>query len=138
MANQLYDIARAEFAKGTIDWENDTFKVLLIDTGNYTLSQSHTTLADIAVSSRVGSETGVSLPDTKVETNGALDAEDVTFTAVANTASVEAIIIYRDTGTPSTMYLIAYMDTATGLPITPNGGDIIITWDNGTNRILRL
>jgi len=30
------------------------------------------------------------------------------------------------------------MDTATGLPITPNGGDIIITWDNGTNRILRL
>ena len=32
----------------------------------------------------------------------------------------------------------AYIDTATGLPITPNGGDIIVTWDNGINKIFRL
>ena len=41
-------------------------------------------------------------------------------------------------GTEATSPLIAYIDTATGLPITPNGGDIIVTWDNGTNKIFRV
>jgi hypothetical protein len=34
--------------------------------------------------------------------------------------------------------LIAYIDTATGLPVTPNGGDITIAWDSGANRIFKL
>jgi hypothetical protein len=34
--------------------------------------------------------------------------------------------------------LIAYIDTATGLPVTPGGGDIDITWDNGSNKIFKL
>ena len=53
-------------------------------------------------------------------------------------ASIEAIIIYVDSGTEATSPLIAYIDTATGLPITPNGGDIIVTWDNGTNKIFKV
>ena len=47
-------------------------------------------------------------------------------------------MIYRDTGTEATSPLIAYIDTATGLPITPNGGDIIVVWDDGANKIFRL
>lgn len=61
----------------------------------------------------------------------------MTFTSVSG-ASIEAIIIYKDTGTESTSPLIAFIDTATGLPITPNGGDIIVTWDNGTNKIFKV
>ena len=61
----------------------------------------------------------------------------MTFTDVTG-ASIEAIIIYSDTGTEATSPLIAYIDTATGLPITPNGGDIIVTWDNGANKIFKL
>lgn len=38
--------------------------------------------------------------------------------------SVRAIVIVKDTGTEATSPLIAYIDTATGLPIAPNGGDI--------------
>lgn len=34
--------------------------------------------------------------------------------------------------------LIAYIDTATGLPVTPNGGDITIAWDSGANKIFKL
>ena len=34
--------------------------------------------------------------------------------------------------------VIAFIDTATGLPVTPNGGDITITWDNGANKIFKL
>ena len=48
------------------------------------------------------------------------------------------IIIYKDTGTEATSPLIAMIDTATGLPITPNGGDIIVTWDNGVNKIFKV
>ena len=73
----------------------------------------------------------------KATTGGAADANDVTFAAVAG-ASIEAIIIYVDSGTEATSPLIAYIDTATGLPITPNGGDIIVTWDNGTNKIFKV
>jgi hypothetical protein len=37
-----------------------------------------------------------------------------------------------DTGTPTTDRLICYLDSAnvTGLPVTPNGGDITLTVAN--------
>ena len=73
----------------------------------------------------------------KATTGGAADANDVTFTSVTG-ASIDAIVLYKDTGTDSTSPLIAFIDTATGLPITPNGGDIIVTWDNGANKIFKL
>ena len=73
----------------------------------------------------------------KSTTGGAADAADVTFTSVSG-PSIEAIIIYADTGTEASSPLIAYIDTATGLPITPNGGDIIVTWDNGANKIFKV
>jgi hypothetical protein len=53
-------------------------------------------------------------------------------------ASVEAIAIYQDTGNEATSRLIAYIDTATGLPVTPNGGDINLNWDTGVNKIFKL
>ena len=34
--------------------------------------------------------------------------------------------------------LIAYIDTATGLDVTPNGSDITITWDSGASKIFSL
>ena len=52
--------------------------------------------------------------------------------------SVEALVIYQDSGVSATSRLIAYIDTATGLPVTPNGGNITVTWDNGANRIFKL
>ena len=53
-----------------------------------------------------------------------------------NTDTIKAVLV--DTGTDSTSPLIAFIDTATGLPITPNGGDIIVTWDNGPNKLFKL
>jgi hypothetical protein len=34
--------------------------------------------------------------------------------------------------------LIARIDTATGLPVTPNGGDITVQWDAGADKIFTL
>ena len=50
------------------------------------------------------------------------------FTAVSG-ATVEALCLFKDTGTPSTSNLICYWDTGTGLPLTPNGGDVNVTFN---------
>ena len=67
---------------------------------------------------------------TKTITNGTFDGDNVTFTAVSG-SSVEALVLYRkNAGANTTWRLIAYIDTSvTGLPVTPNGGDIDITWN---------
>ena len=135
MANTLYDSARQGFLEAQINWLTDTMKVLLVDAGAYTPNVStHQFLADIQISSRIAGPVTLTA---KTTTGGAADAADVTFTSVSG-ASIEMIIIYKDTGTEATSPLIAMIDTATGLPITPNGGDIIVTWDNGVNKIFKV
>ena len=135
MANALFDKARQRFLEGQFNWNTDTIKAVLVDTGTYTVNLSaHEFLSDVGSGSRIatsGAFTG------KATTGGAADANDVTFTSVTG-ASIEAIVLYKDTGTDATSPLIAFIDTATGLPITPNGGDIIVTWDNGANKIFKL
>ena len=135
MANTLYDAARQRFLEAQLNWLTDTIKVLLVDTGAYTPQTSvHQYLSDVSASSRVAGPVTLT---SKTTTGGAADAADVTFTSVTG-PSIEAIIIYADTGTESTSPLMAFIDTATGLPITPNGGDIIVTWDNGVNKIFKV
>lgn len=135
MANTLYDFARQRFLEAQINWMTDTIKVLLVDTGAYTPQAAvHQYLADIPISARIAGPVTLT---SKTTSGGAADGADVTFISVTG-ASIEAIIIYSDTGTEATSPLIAYIDTATGLPITPNGGDIIVTWDNGTNKIFKV
>lgn len=135
MANALYDKGRQRFLQGDFNWLTDTIKVLMVDTGAYTANlASHEFLTDIGTSARI--TTSVTLTG-KTTTGGAADAADVTFSSVSG-PSIEALVIYKDTGVEGSSPLIAYIDTATGLPITPNGGDIIVTWDNGTNKIFKL
>lgn len=133
MANALYNKAKEKFlnpgtlgtTSGTaIDLADDTIKVALVDTGTYTFSAAHEFYS--SVSGVVGTPQTLS---SKTVTDGVFDAADVTFTSVTG-SSVEALIIYKDTGTNSTSPLIAYIDTVTsGLPVTPNGGNISITWN---------
>lgn len=135
MANALYDAGREAFLNGDIDWTNDNIKVVLIDTADYTVDLStHDFLDDVAAAARVATSGNLA---SKTSTDGVADAADVTFTSVTGDES-EALIIYKDTGTESTSNLIAYIDSATGLPVTPNGGDITVQWDSGSNRIFKL
>lgn len=135
MANGLYDKGRSKFLDGTISWSSDNIKIVLVDAADYTVSLStHEFLSDIPSGARVATSDNLT---TKTSTSGIADADNVTFTAVTGDPS-EAIVIYKDTTNASTSPLIAYIDTATGLPVTPNGGDITITWDNGTNKIFKL
>ncbi len=135
MANTLYDAARQRFLEAQINWMTDTVKVILVSTSAYTAKVGvHQYLSDVASSARIAGPVTLT---SKATTGGAADAADCTFVSVSGN-SIGAIIIYVDTGVESTSPLIAYIDTATGLPITPNGGDIIVTWDNGTNKIFKV
>lgn len=135
MANTLYDKARQRFLEAQINWMVDTIKVILVSNSGYTPQTAvHEYLADIPVSARIAGPVTLTA---KATTGGAADAADVTFTSVTGN-TINSIIIYSDSGTEATSPLIAYIDTATGLPITPNGGDIIVTWDNGVNKIFRV
>ena len=135
MANALYDKGRQRFLEGQFNWLTDTIKAFLVDTAAYTANMAvHEFLSDVGSSARIAGPVTLTA---KASTGGAADAADITFASVAG-PSIEALVLYRDTGTEATSPLIAYIDQATGLPITPNGGDIIVTWDNGPNKIFKL
>lgn len=97
----------------------------LVDTGTYTYSSAHDFYNDL--SGVVGTDQEIGSVTT---TGGLVDGADVTFSAVTGN-SCEAIVLYRkNAGANTTWYLVAYIDTGvTGLPVTPNGGDITITWN---------
>lgn len=121
MANTLYDYARQRFLEANINWMSDTIKCILVSTSAYTPQTAvHQYLSDISGSAIIAGPVTLA---SKATTGGAADAADATFTSVSG-ATINAIVIYKDTGTAATSPLIAYIDTATGLPITPNGGDI--------------
>lgn len=135
MANRLYDSGRQAFLEGSINWLSDTIKCILIDAADYSVNTTtDNALDDIPGAARVATSGALG---SKTSTAGVADAADVTFTAVTGDQS-EALVIYKDTGVESTSLLIAYIDTATGLPVTPNGGDITVQWDNGANKIFKL
>lgn len=124
MASTLYPIGKKAILDGGIALLTDTIKVALLDTGTVAYNAAHDFYDDVSAGV-------VGTPQTlasKTTTGGVFDAADVTFTAVSG-ATVEALVIYKDTGTPSTSRLIAFIDTGTGLPATPNGGDITIAFN---------
>lgn len=137
MANALYIPLKNSYltqGSGQVDFDSDDIRVILIDVADYTVNLTTDDFLDdvpggarVAVSSALaGSVSGATV-----------DLADATFSSVTGDQS-EALVIYKHTGTESTSRLIAYIDTATGLPVTPNGGDITVTWDSGSDKVFTL
>lgn len=135
MANALYDLGREKFLNGEIDWTDDDIKLVLVDTDDYTVNLATDEFhADIPGAAIVATSGNFS---TKTTSAGVADADDVVLSSVSGDES-EALVIYKDTGVSATSPLIAYIDSATGLPITPNGADVTIQWDAGSDKIFKL
>jgi hypothetical protein len=135
MANALYDNGRESFLKGEISWNGDNIKVVLVDAADYVVNlATHQFLSDIPAGARVATSGNLT---SKTTAAGVADAADVTFTAVSGDIS-EALVIYQDTGVEGTSRLIAYIDSATGRPVTPNGGDIQVQWQGTSPNIFKL
>ena len=130
MANALFDIYKEALLGGgnhggtLIDLDANVIKVAMIDTGTFAIDETvHEDMAE--VSGTVGTAQTLG---TITLTNGTFDAADATFTAVSG-SSVEELLIYKEIGPTTSDVLLVSFDTATGLPVTPNGGDIVIQWN---------
>jgi len=134
MANSLYTKAKQHLIDGTIDLDTNDIRAILVDGADYTpVLATHETLADIPAAARVAVSGAL---QTKTVTDGVFDAADITIAAVTGD-QFEYIALYQHTGAESALLLLL-IDTATGLPCTPNGGDITIQWDSGANKIFKL
>ena len=125
MANAIYPLYKQALLDGAANTDiNDlTVKVALVDTGVYTYSATHEFLTSLT--GVVGTAQTI---NTTTVTNGLFDGDNVTYSSVTGN-SVEALVIYIDTTVAGTSRLVAFIDSGvTGLPVTPNGGDISITW----------
>lgn len=131
MANAIYPPYKQNLLAGTAnrDLDNNTATdgpfVALVDTGTYTYSAAHEFYSSL--SGIVGTDQRITTPTVA---SGTFDGDNVTFSSVTG-ASVEALVIYRkNSGANTTWALVVYIDTSvTGLPVTPNGGDITVTWN---------
>lgn len=134
MANALYPKYKTSLLAGdaNADLDNNTATdgpfCALVDTGTYTYSAAHQFYSSL--SGVVGTDQRITTPTTGTVADGVFDGDNVTYTAVSGN-SVEALVIYRkNSGANSTWRLVAFLDTSvTGLPVTPNGGDITVTWN---------
>jgi activator of HSP90 ATPase len=134
MANAIYPIYKNALmtAAANVSLDQNTATdgpyVALIDTGTYTYSAAHDFYNDL--SGVVGTDQRITTPTVGSVSNGTFDGDKVTFTAVTGN-SIEALVIYRkNSGANTTWRLNAFIDTSvTGLPVTPNGGDIAISWN---------
>jgi hypothetical protein len=124
MANVIYDLGCAGLWGGDIAWDTGDIRAVIIDTGVYTVdTAAHEFLSDLSgIIATSGSLTS------KTITGRVIDSADVVFASVTGAVS-EAIVLYQSTGVAGTSRLIIYADTATGLPVTPNGTDITVRWN---------
>ena len=142
MANELFGPGREGFLDGTIDYDTAVIKVSPIRA--YTFSSAHKFVSDVTTAGGVLHGTAATL-GSKTVTNGTADAADVTFTALAANATSHYLLVYQASAVTggadvaaSAQRVICYIDTGTNIPFVPNGGDVVVAWDNGANKIFKL
>jgi hypothetical protein len=117
------------------DLNTDTINVALRDEGTTAIDLvAHVDLADVSTA-HVGTAQTVGSPTVGVVAAGVFDHANVTWSAVTG-ASVESLDYYKDSGVAGTSPLICNIDSATGLPVTPNGGDI--TWTPSASGVFQI
>lgn len=103
-------------------------RACLVDTGTYTVDlATHNALDDLSGIVATGTIASATV------SGGVFDAADLVLTGVTG-STAEAVVIYLYNATASLATLLFYFD---GLSVTPNGGNITITWDSGTNKIVK-
>jgi hypothetical protein len=139
MANALYGKGRGSILDGTINGTS-AICAMLVKTGYSVSIDVDQYLSTISGSYDNGRFTGAANAGlaNKTYTLGVLDADDITITATAATSTI-AIVLYVYNAADASARLVAYIDTATGLPFTPAAGQTVnISWDNGSNKIFKL
>ncbi len=124
MASALYPKGKAHLLglATKVDLVADTIKLLLVDTADEVynaVDEFHSDITAAGIVATSGALAG------KVVTSGIFDANDITITAVTGD-TVEAVVLYKDSGTSSTSPLVAWFDVST---FTPNGSDVTVVFN---------
>lgn len=136
MANALFSKFRnvaagdnAAFAY--VDFIDDTIKAMFVDHADDTpVPGTDEDIADILSAARVPAIGSCPSLGTKTVGSvgvGVVDAADTVFTSLSGDQS-ESLILFKDTGAEATSLLLAFWDSATGLPLTPNGANVTVVW----------
>jgi len=128
MTNTVYDLYKQSLLAGdtNADLDNDTTTdgpfCALSNTAGNTAHQFYSSLTGL-----VGTDQRIATPTVAL---GVFDGSDLTYTAVSGSV-VNVLIIYRkNSGANTTWRLVCFIDSSvTGLPVTPNGGNITVTWN---------
>ena len=126
MANALFSLTKGVILDGGINFGSATIKVDLLDTADDDPNVSTDDFYD-DIAAGAAEETAT-LGSNTTSTTGTFDSADPTFSAASGDAC-EELLLWNDTGgASSTDHLVASYDTFTsGMPVTPNGGDITVT-----------
>lgn len=122
MASVLYPLGKKAILDGDIDLLADTIKVLGIDTADEAYNaadQFHANITSAGIVFTSGALAG------KTTTGGVFDADDPVVAGVTGD-TIEALVLYKDTGASVTSPLIAWIDVAT---YTPDGSAVTVTWN---------
>ena len=136
MANTTYPKFKKRCATTGGNVLAGTVRAQLVDLAAYTYSAAHEFLSELPSGARVGAP--VTLTGKTVSDEGVFDAADMTVSGLVSAPSIEALVLYVDTGDEATSPLMTIVDTATGLPIAAGATGGTVAWSNGTDRIARL
>lgn len=136
MANLIYGKAKQSLLNGEINVSSQTLKILFVNS-SYTFSQNtHQFVSDIPSSSIKARSTALANVQNIL---GVLDADDITITDYSG-AAFKAVVLYAEGASDATSRLIAYIDTATGIPFAGINTELNITivWSNDSSKIISL
>lgn len=136
MASGMYSRGVAAIMGGDIDLTNNTISAVLLSTaGSYTPDLSADTFqTDIPEASQVAE---VILTGKTID-GRTFRADDIVFPSVAAGVDLVAVVLLKDTGAQASSNLLCYLDNAVEFPITPDGTNVTIVWDTGTEGIFTL
>lgn len=113
-----------------VDFDGDNIDASLLDetdSGSITAANVDYDEVDGATVVATGDVPINAITDGVVDLTGAL-----TFTSVSGDAA-DYLTVWKNSASAATSPLIITYDSATtGLPVTPNGGDITVTWGSST------
>lgn len=126
MANALYDTFKNGLGLKVFNMDTDVFHAALCDAADYSFVTSHDEFSggarDVPLAAVVAESGDIAGTWSAA---GVFDSADFTWTAVSGDQSEQIIVIDN---TIANQRLVAFYDTGmTGMPVTPNGGDINVT-----------
>ena len=146
MANEWVRNGLKHFGLGDVVWKaaaGSSVKATLYDAADYTYVNTHEymNLDTMLAAAKTAVSAALTLIDAAID--GILDCADFSWSSVTGDES-EGIMFWKDGGgggtsqSGTTDLLLVKIDTATGLAVLPNGGNINVTIDSGANKLAAL